>query len=153
MVNEKSAMTATALADCSRIARNRPPFGGGGISASTFSDDPTDLIRNTIQAPQPIVNGVSLYIPDVASQPLMGCGYVDPTAAPYNADPTGVKDSTAAIHECLCRGAECAGVRRQLWHLCQRFRTGWHDGSGSACAHAGGDHAPGSDDECDRARE
>ncbi len=82
------------LSTCASIGRDASPFN---VGVSAFEDG--GVIRTTIQSP--IVNGVSLYVPELSDQPLARCGYLDVTRAPFGADPTGVADATTAFTDAL----------------------------------------------------
>ena len=71
--------------------------------ASPFNSDPASFldgyVRDTVF--EPVSNGISLFVPSLADQPLVKCGIIDVTRAPFNADPTGTADATAALNKAV----------------------------------------------------
>lgn len=52
----------------------------------------------------PVVNGINLTLPSWPNQPLARLGLLDVTQEPFSADPSGSKDSTAAIQAAVLEG-------------------------------------------------
>jgi len=73
---------------------------GVSFYAQAIASPPVDLVQPTVYGA--VVDGVQLAIPgELGNQNLAELGLVDPTAAPFYADPTGKRDSTKAIQEAV----------------------------------------------------
>ncbi len=78
---------------CAALATDRAPFNA---APPAFADAYT---RDTVRAP--VADGISLFVPDLPDQPLVRCGIIDVTRPPFNADPSGERDSTAALNQAV----------------------------------------------------
>ena len=67
-------------------------LAGSAVALSKPAPQPLPAIDG------PVVNGIDLSDPGLGpSQPLVALGFLDVTAPPFGADPTGQRDSTAAL--------------------------------------------------------
>ncbi len=90
--------------------------------ARRHPDVPIEPLLPYIHGPvtRPVGDGVSLAIPkELGNQRLAKLGFVDVTASPFNADPTGKKDATAGLQAAV----DCARDHQMVcWFPSGRYR-------------------------------
>jgi len=80
-----------------------------GIGGIPFTAELAPYTRPTVLEPFP--DGVRLAVPpDLGNRQLAELGLVDVTVAPFRADPTGTRDSTAALQQAIVRARDAQMV-------------------------------------------
>jgi hypothetical protein len=112
LTKNTSAANRTQV-DCASISQNLPapwplPYIGNTYDTLHGPYARNQIVYNTsLTNVGPLNDILNLGFPqDLPNQTLLGCGYIDVTQAPYNADPSGQTDSTVAINAAMKKAYE-----------------------------------------------